>query len=108
MTEYVGFPELKKHFKIGYVYFAVNTTYHGSGAINGDITKEMVNYANAKICVFDRTNRALIWEFSPNSDGRYSVRNINPAREYFLIAFDNAREYNAVIEDMVKPYDILQ
>lgn len=108
MTDYAGFPELKKHFKIGYICIAVNPTYHGSGAIDGDITKEMANYANAKICVFDRINRALIWEFSPNTDGRYSVRNINPAREYFLIAFDNTREYNAVIEDMVKPYDLLQ
>jgi len=108
MTEYVGFPELRKHFKIGRIHFVANGTYHGSGAIDGDINKEMVNYANAKICVFDRINRALVWEFSPNTDGRYSIRNINPSREYFLIAFDNAREYNAVVEDMVKPYDLLQ
>ena len=107
MMTFVSMKSTFEHFRMRQIFMPRLIT-HGSGQIDGWVEKELIPYENAKICVFIRSTRTLLWEFKPRSNGSYSIRNINPNTEYFVVAFDESQEYNAVIQDMVKPYDVLQ
>lgn len=107
MMAFVSTKPAFQHFRMRY-FFMPRLTNHGSGRIDGQVEKESILYENAIICVFVKSTRSLLWEFKPGINGAYSVRNVDPKTEYFILAFDESQEYNAVIQDMVKPYDVLQ
>lgn len=107
MMTFVSIKPAFQHFRMRH-FFMPRLTTHGSGRIDGQVEKESISYENAKICVFVKSTRSLLWEFKPGGNGAYSIRNIDPKIEYFIVAFDESQEYNAVIQDMVKPYDVLQ
>ncbi|WP_228200392.1 carboxypeptidase regulatory-like domain-containing protein [Acinetobacter sp. WCHAc010034] len=79
----------------------VSSQNHGFGRILGTVKKLGNAYSPVPVCVFKRDTRELIWETKSNSDGSYNFRNIKKGLECFIVAFDPAGEYNAVISDKV-------
>lgn len=95
------------NIKVGLCFVPLNSNT-GNGAIEGSVKKEMNDYANASLFIFNRQTKSVVWQTTPNNLGEYNFKNINPNQEYFIVGFDGSQEYNAVIQDMVKPYDVLQ
>ena len=80
---------------------SVTSADHGLGEIKGSTKKLGNNYSPVPVCVFKRSNRQLIWETKSKPDGTYAFRNIAKGLECFVVAFDPAGQYNAVIQDKV-------
>lgn len=74
----------------------------GMGQIKGSTKKLNVIYPGVEVCVFNRSNKQLLWTTLSKSDGSYTFRNLAVGLECFVTAFDPRREYNAVIADGVK------
>jgi len=49
-----------------------------------------------------QTHRLVARTFSA-ADGTYRFESLNPDRRYYLVAFDHARRFNAVIRDGIQP-----
>lgn len=79
----------------------VSNANQGFGQINGSTKKVGVNYSPVPVCVFNRSNRQLLWETTSKADGSYAFRNIAVGLECFVVAFDPNNQYNAVIQDKV-------
>ena len=79
----------------------ISTPDQGFGQIKGVTRKLGANYAPVPVCVFKRSNRQLLWETTSKADGSYAIRNIAKGLECFVVAFDPAGQYNAVIQDKV-------
>lgn len=77
--------------------------YHKGGAvISGVVTVENVPAAR-KVRIFDR-GAGLLWgETMSTPNGAFTFENLDPEKEYFVVAFDHLRTYNAVISDMMVP-----
>ena len=73
----------------------------GFGQIKGTTKKMGADYSTVHVCCFKRSNRQLLWETTSKSDGSYAFRNIAKGLECFVVAFDPAGQYNAVITDKV-------
>lgn len=99
--------KVQMNIKVGLCFVPLNSDT-GNGVIEGSVEREMMSYSDARLFIFNRSTKKVVWEISPEKTGRYVFKNIKHDQEYFIIGFDNKREYNAVIEDMVKPYDFLQ
>ena len=89
-------------FKLPKPLITVLNTDQGSGQIKGTTKKLNVIYPGVEVCVFNRTNKQLLWTTTSKSDGSYAFRNIAVGLECFITAFDPQRNYNAVIADGVK------
>lgn len=77
------------------------TADQGFGQIKGTTKKVGTNYSLVPVCVFRRSNRQLLWETRSKADGSYVFRNIAKGLECFVVAFDPAGQFNAVIQDKV-------
>lgn len=73
----------------------------GMGQIKGTTKKLGQNYSPIPVCCFKRSTRELLWETTSKPDGSYAFRNIAKGLECFVVAFDPAGQYNAVISDKV-------
>jgi hypothetical protein len=73
----------------------------GFGQIKGTVKKLGATYPLVSVCVFKRSSRQLLWEAKSKHDGSYALRNIAAGLECFIVAFDPAGQYNAVIQDKV-------
>ncbi|MCM1959045.1 hypothetical protein NCZ17_06625 [Acinetobacter modestus] len=72
-------------------------------SIKGSVKKLGVNYQNATVALFNKSNLSLIALRKPDSNGMYDFIGLNNSLNTFIIAFDSTRQYNAVIADMVVP-----
>ena len=72
-------------------------------SIKGSVKKLGVNYQNATVALYNKSNLSLIALRKPNSNGAYDFSGLNNSLNTFIIAFDNGRQYNAVIADLVVP-----
>ena len=72
-------------------------------SIKGSIKKLGVNYQNATVALYNKSNLSLIALRKPNSNGAYGFGGLNNSLNKFILAFDNTRQYNAVIQDNVVP-----
>lgn len=79
----------------------VFNTNQGFGQIKGITQKQGVIYPNVPISVFRRDNKLLLWETTSKADGSYQLRNIAKGLECFVVGFDPASQFNAVISDKV-------
>ncbi|MCY6411184.1 hypothetical protein QTA56_03400 [Acinetobacter sp. VNH17] len=77
----------------------------GFGKITGTTKKRGGNYSPVPVCLFRRDNRQLLWETQSKADGSYLFRNVVVGLECFIVAFDPNNQYNAVIQDKIKPFD---
>ena len=101
-------PNYAKLENMGYVIvrlpkpiISVLNSDQGFGQIKGTTKKVGANYSPVPVCVFKRSNRQLLWETTSKPDGTYAFRNIAKGLECFVVAFDPAGQYNAVITDKV-------
>ena len=74
----------------------------GSGTIQGITTIEQVPGAR-QVRLYDKRSGLLVAETFSSPTGHYEFNNLDPNKEYFVVAHDYLRVYNGVISDMLKP-----
>lgn len=74
----------------------------GVGTIQGTVTIENIPGAR-QVRLFDKRTGLVIGETWSTVTGHYEFNNIDPTREYFVVAHDHLRVYNAVVQDMLVP-----
>jgi hypothetical protein len=72
------------------------------GKIEGLVTIENIPAAR-RVRLYDKYNGQYLAETFSGNDGKFYFENLDPFREYFAVAFDHTRMYNAVISDMLVP-----
>lgn len=71
--------------------------------IKGATKKLGNNYSNATVILYSKNNLTPIAVKRPNTNGEYQFPGLNNSLTCFIIAFDNNRQFNAVIQDNVVP-----
>ena len=74
----------------------------GSGSVEGIVTIENIPGAR-QVRLFDKRTGLVVGETWSSPTGHYEFNNIDPTREYFVVAHDHLRVYNAVVQDMLTP-----
>lgn len=72
-------------------------------SIKGTTKKLGVNYRNATVVLYNNANLQTIAIRKPNENGDYIISGLNNSLSCFIIAFDNNKQYNAVVQDGVVP-----
>ncbi len=70
--------------------------------IKGSIKKLGANYAFQKVCLYSCANNQLIESTASDKDGNYEFE-VYSSTPVYVVAFDNAKQFNAVIQDNVVP-----
>lgn len=83
----------------------VSNENHGFGLIHGSVKKLGKEYSPVPVCLFRRDNKQLIWETKTKPNGSYTFKNVALGLECFIVAFDPNNQFNAVIQDKIKPFD---
>jgi hypothetical protein len=76
--------------------------FWGYGRVEGTVTIEGAPAAR-KVRLFDALTGLLIAETWSRRDGHYRFDFLDPSRDYFVLAHDYVRQFNAVIADWIKP-----
>jgi hypothetical protein len=76
--------------------------FWGDGRVEGSVSIEG-EPASRKVRLFDGLTGLLIDETWSAQNGQYRFDFIDPSREYFVLAHDYGRQFNAVIADWVTP-----
>lgn len=71
--------------------------------IKGTTKKLGSNYSDATIVLYNKSNLTPIGSTKPNENGDYQFLGLNNSVVCFIVAFDNKKQYNAVIQDQVVP-----
>lgn len=72
-------------------------------SVKGSVKKLGVNYQEATVALYSKTNLLPILAIKPKIDGSYQFFGLNNSINCFIVAFDNKKQYNAVIQDGVVP-----
>lgn len=72
-------------------------------SIKGSIKKLGIQYENALVVLYSKTNFNPIAMRRPDANGAYEVNGLNNTVDCFITAFDLSKQYNAVIQDGVVP-----
>lgn len=81
--------------------FAHRYVFSGVSSISGVVTVEEVP-ASRHVFLFDKLTKICVADtWSAPGTGTYLFTALNPTREYFVWAEDNARIWNAVTQDMI-------
>ena len=76
--------------------------FWGDGFIAGKVTIEGTP-ASRKVWLFDARSAVVVAAGWSAKDGAYRFDWLDPTREYFVVAHDHVRQFNAVIADWVRP-----
>ena len=76
--------------------------FWGDGFIEGKVSIEGTPAAR-KVRLFDVLTGLLVAQAWSRMDGHYRFDWLDPSRDYFVLAHDHARQFNAVIADGVTP-----
>lgn len=71
-------------------------------SIAGRVTKLNVNFP-CIVRLYERSTGRQIAQTHTDSSGNYQFKYLQAGYEFALVAHDHQRQYNAVIQDMVKP-----
>ncbi|MEQ1446284.1 hypothetical protein ABLT89_04925 [Acinetobacter schindleri] len=71
--------------------------------IQGSIKKLGGAYQNADIALYNKANLQPIAVRRPDENGNYQFLGLNTGLKTFIVAFDQKKQYNAVIQDNVVP-----
>jgi hypothetical protein len=71
--------------------------------ISGSVKKLGIQYSNATIGLFNKDNYMPIAFRKPDQNGNYSFFGLNSDLKTFIVAFDSTQQFNAVIQDNVRP-----
>lgn len=85
---------------IQYVEFGDKNT---TASIRGSVKKMGVEYHDATILLYSRTNMQPIAVRKPDQNGNYQFLGLNTDLKTFIVAFDRKQKFNAVIQDNVVP-----
>jgi hypothetical protein len=73
-----------------------------AGMVSGTTTINNVPGARL-VRLFNKKTAILIAQTWSATDGSYSFTGLDPSAEYFALAHDHLRTYNAVVQDMLTP-----
>lgn len=73
----------------------------GHGRIVGTISIEG-QVASRCVRLFDARSGRMLRQTWSAANGHYEFNYIDPARDYFVLAHDHAKQFNAVVADSVK------
>ena len=71
-------------------------------SIAGRVTKLNVNFP-CIVRLYERSTGKQISQTYTDGSGNYRFKHLQNGFEFTLVAHDHLRQYNAVIQDMVKP-----
>lgn len=71
--------------------------------IMGSTKKLGQRYQNATVVLYNKANLQPIAIRKPDENGNYSFLGLNTDLKTFIVAFDQKRQFNAVIQDNVVP-----
>lgn len=72
-------------------------------SIKGSIEKLGEKYQNATIFLYNKANYQPLAVCKPDANGNYQVLGLNNSASCFIAAFDDRKQFNAVIQDNVVP-----
>ena len=72
----------------------------GNGVIQGVITVAGVP-ARRRVRLYDKPSGMLVDAVMSGADGHYRFSNLRVGHEFFVVANDYQRDYNAVVQDMI-------
>lgn len=72
-------------------------------SIRGSVKKLGQQFSNATIVIYEKSNMLPIAIKKPDQDGNFEFNGLGSDVRGFLIAFDESKQYNAVIQDNVVP-----
>lgn len=70
-------------------------------SIHGTTKKLGRQYQNALVVLYSKSNFQPVAVQKPSENGAYAFLGLNNSIKFFIVAFDNNRQYNAVIQDNV-------
>jgi len=71
--------------------------------IQGSTKKLGQQYQDALVVLYNKANLQPIAVRKPDQNGNYSFLGLNTDLKTFIVAFDQKRQFNAVIQDNVVP-----
>lgn len=71
--------------------------------IQGSTKKLGQRYQNATIVLYSKANLQPVAMRKPDQNGDYRFSGLNNSINCFIVAFDNNKQFNAVIQDNVVP-----
>ncbi|KAB0650725.1 hypothetical protein F7P73_15670 [Acinetobacter bohemicus] len=71
--------------------------------IQGSVKKLGEAYKNATVVLYNKANLQPIGVQRPDQNGNYQFLGLNTGLKTFVVAFDNQKQFNAVIQDNVVP-----
>lgn len=83
-----------------YSSFGENQTI---ASIRGSVKKLGQQYQDATIALYNKANLQPIAVRKPDQNGNYQFLGLNTDLKTFIVAFDQKRQFNAVIQDNVVP-----
>lgn len=87
---------------LGHNFETVLTSPVPNKSISGSVTKLNIPFP-CHVRLYERLTGRLIAQTLTDSMGNYSFSYLNDGFEFTLMAHDHQRQYNAVVQDMVKP-----
>ncbi|MDM1019712.1 hypothetical protein QSV37_05215 [Acinetobacter sp. VNK23] len=70
-------------------------------SIQGTTKKLGKQYKDALVILYSKSNFQSIAVQKPSVNGAYAFLGLNNTAQFFIVAFDNNRQYNAVVQDNV-------
>ncbi|MFW1859224.1 hypothetical protein [Acinetobacter defluvii] len=71
--------------------------------IKGSTTKLGEKYRNCLVVLYNKANLQPLAMIRPDENCDYQFLGLNTDLQTFIVAFDNTKQYNAVIQDNVVP-----
>lgn len=88
--------------KLALATSAKNIYQGGSGRVAGVVTIENVP-GRRQVRLFNKKTALLVAEMWSSITGQYAFDGVDADQEYFVLAHDHLRVYNAVVQDMLAP-----
>lgn len=82
------------------VFSKIFTVYHDARIFDKVLIKGVPS--KRKVCLYHRSTNELIATKWSDEAGNYRFDNLRPNTEYYVLALDHERNYNAVIQDMLR------
>ena len=70
-------------------------------SIQGTTKKLGRQYQNALVVLYSKSNLHPVAVQKPGATGTYAFLGLNNSARFFIVAFDNNKQYNAVVQDNV-------
>lgn len=82
------------------VFSKIFSVYHDARIFDRVLIKGVPS--KRKVCLYHRSTNELIATAWSDVAGNYHFDNLRPNTEYYVLALDHERNYNAVIQDMIR------